>query len=279
MATDEKPWVEASGTTVAKAMYLRDLPAPPRILGIRMEYMLKGYRSLDKDLSARFGINVWSQRSHLLTRYVATSTPSRGVAAYAVGDQCWSYDYVKEDGSASKLAWQNWRREPVWESGPSAIRSWIDALDDTQMAMSAFDSTVGQEPRELGFKGPAQSLGYTSTHPLDDVFPAPLTVYRQDDALRDFVEQVEAQERRVAEAVAEVESATDDGDRRHALNVHFPMTRRACSYPTECSFTKVCYGGEDIRSNPVGSGLYKLRTPNHRQEKEAAEAYPTVRKA
>ena len=251
---------------IATQKYLHSCAAPPRILGIRYEYMLKGYRSEDKDLSARFGLKVWAQKSHLVRKYVATSVPSRGVSAYNVGDECWSYDWIKDDGSSSKLAWQNWRSRPVWEDGPGAVKAWIDRLDATEMTMSAEDSTVGLEPRPLGYKSSGQALGLTATHPLDDVFPAPLTVYRSDDQLRDWVEQVEAQERRVAEAVAEVESATDEGDRRHALNVHFPMARRACSYPTECAFTKVCYGGDDIRSAPLESGLFKVRVPNHPQE-------------
>jgi hypothetical protein len=254
---------------VATWNYLRALPAPPRILGIRYEYLLKSYRGLDKDLSARFGINVWSQRSHLIRKYVATSIPQRGQSAYNVGDECWSFDWIKDDGSSSKLAWQNWKSRPVWEDG--SVKAWIDALDDSQMAMSAFDSTVGQEPREMGWKSRAQALGYTTQHPLDEVFPAPLTVYRSDDQLRDWVEQVEAQESRVAEAVAQVDNATDDGERRHLLNVHFPMSRKACSYPTECAMTKICYGGDDIRLKPLESGLFRIREPHHTPEKDAVE--------
>jgi hypothetical protein len=254
---------------IATQNYLASLPSPPRILGIRYEYLLKGYRSEDRDLSARFGIRVWSQRSHLLTRYVATSTPARGIAAYAVGDQCWSYDYHKEDGSTSKLAWQNWKREPVWDGG-CGVKAWIDALDATAETMSAYDSTTGAEPRSLGYSGPAQSLGFTATHPLDEVFPAPLTVYRQDDQLRDLVDQIEAQEVRVAEGVAAVAGAADAGERRHLLNVHFSQTRRACCYPALCVYEKICFGGDSIQADPVGSGLYQIRTPNHSQEKDAA---------
>lgn len=235
-----------------------------RVMGIRYEYLLKGGRWEDKDLSQRFGIKVWSQRSHLIRKYVATSTPSRGQSTYSVGDECWSYDYIKEDGSTSKLAWQNWRSRPVWEDG--SVREWIDKLDAGEEAMSAYDPTVGQEPRPLGWKSSAQALGYTATHPLDDVFPAPLMVYRSDDQARDWVEQVEAQERRVAEGVAQVEAAEDEGERRHLLNVLFPMTRRACEYPTTCSMSKICWGGEDIQRDPIGSGLYKSRIPNHPQE-------------
>ena len=152
------------------------------------------------------------------------------------------------------------------------VKEWIDALDDSQMAMSAFDSTVGQEPREMGWKSAAQALGYTTTHPLDDVFPPPLTVYRSDDQLRDWIEQVEAQEKKIAEAVATVHNAADDGERRHLLNVHFPMSRRACSYPTECAMVKLCYGGDDIRRSPLDSGLYRRREPHHTPELEATHS-------
>jgi hypothetical protein len=239
--------------------YLVELTAPPRILGIRYEYLLKGARYADKDLSARFGLNVWAQRSHLIRAY------------HNDADQwCWSYDHLKDDGSTSKLYYKTWRPRAVWESMP--IRRWIDMLDTATMAMSAYDSTIGMEPREMGWKSEAQAQGYTMQHPLDEVFPAPLTVYRSDDQLRDWIEQVEAQERRVAEAVAQVEAATDEGGKRHRLNVLFPMSRRACSYPSECQFTKVCYGGEDAQRDPMATGAYKQREPHHTPEAEAQKA-------
>ena len=263
------------GRSKAMVDFLASIPAPPRILGIRYEYMLKGTRYEDKDLTARFGFKCWSQRSHLIRRYVCHSTPSRGknAAAYNVGDSAWSWDYIQDDGSPSKLSASNWHAESLLDDRSSmTVGQWIDLLDATEMAMSAYDSTIGQEPREQGYKSDAQALGFTVEHPLDAVFPPPLTVYRSDDQLRDWVEQVEAQERRVAEGVAEVKDAEDDGERRHRLNVLFPMSRRACSYPTECAFTKVCYGGDDIRRDPLASGLYRLRTPNHEAEKISTAA-------
>ena len=133
--------------------------------------------------------------------------------------------------------------------------------------MSAYDSTTGAEPRPLGWHSDAQAQGYTTRHPLDEVFPVPLTVYRSDDQLRDWVEQVEAQEVRVAEAVAQVVAVEDDGERRHLLNVLMPQSRRACSYPTECQFVKLCYGGDDIRRAPLDSGMFKPRVANHPQER------------
>ena len=85
------------------------------------------------------------------------------------------------------------------------------------------------------------------------------------------------QERRVAEGTAAVMAATEDeGERRHLLNVHFPMSRRACSYPSECAMTKICYGGDDIRRDPLASALYRVREVNHPQESAAAALVPAV---
>jgi len=252
------------GMSYAMREYLSELPSPPRILGIRYEYLLKGYRGEDKDLSARFGFKVWSQRSHLVRRYRAVSLPKKGEGGFSLGDYCWSFDYLREDGMESKLYYGHWKSEPV-----DNVKAWIDMLDDFQEAMSAYDSTVGQEPRPMGWKSRGQALGYTKEHPLDAIFIPPITVYRNDDDLRDWLEQTEAQEVRVAEAVAEVEAATDSDEERSALNRLFPMTRRACEYPTSCSFVKVCYAGEEMKRDPLASGLYVRRQANHEAEREA----------
>jgi hypothetical protein len=246
---------ETAQENVDTVAYLRDLPAPPRILGIRYEYLLKGDRWKDKDLSAQVGFDARSQRSHLIRCYVNKKDDSQVNALW---------DFIKDDGSSSNLAWQTWKSQPVWER--MSIKAWIDLLDSSQEAMSAFDSTIGLEPRALGWKSDAQVTGYLAQHPLDSVFIPPIIVYRQDDDLMDWLEQTEAQERRIAEATAELDATNDDSARRTLLNRNFPQIRRACSYPSECSYTKICYGSEEIRRNPLASGLYQIRKVNHPQE-------------
>lgn len=260
----EKGWLPDVSLPTAK--YLLTLDAPPRILAVRYEYLLKGERWKDKELSERYGMEMRSQKSHLIRQYYARSVPAKGMAGFALGDVCWSWDYIREDGKDSNLAWQNWKSRPVWE-GPGGVKAWIDALDDAAPTMSGEDSTMGLEPRLLGYKCDAQAVGVTKEHPLDAVFVPPVTVYRNEDELRDLVDQMESVERRIAEGVAVVDAAEDEGERRHALNAHFPQTRRACSYPTECVYAKICYGGEDIRRGPLQSGLYQIRVPNHPQER------------
>jgi hypothetical protein len=246
--------IASLGGTTAMAKFLGDCTSPPRILGIRYEYLLKGERWRDKDLSQRFGFDARVQRSHLIRGYLN--------AGMAAGDEQWNWawDYLKPDGSGetSKLNYRAWRSEPVWTHMP--IAKWIDMLDDAAM--------LSVEGADRGYQSSAQATGTTATHPLDDVFIPPMISYRGEDDLRDWLESTEYQERQVAEHVAEVETATDEGERRSLLNKYFGMTRRACSYPTECSMTKICYGGAEIRSNPLGSGLYQIRKVNHPVESE-----------
>jgi hypothetical protein len=109
-------------------------------------------------------------------------------------------------------------------------------------------------------------LGVLQQHPLDQVFIPPIVVYRNEDEVRDWVEQVEAQERRIAEQVEMIHAATDEGEKRSLMNQFAPMTRRACSYPTECSCVALCYGSEDARLDPLSTGKYKPRKVNHPME-------------
>lgn len=273
------PWptTESEDITPAVRNYLLALPAPPRIHAIRYEFLLKGYRSEDRELTSRLGVTAYTQHSHLVRQYVATSTPKKGDGGYRVGDVCWSWEFYRpEDDKDSKLAWQNWHARAVFESGyeeyGNSIKKWIDQLDDSTVLMSGEDSTVGLEPRALGYMSPAQAMGVTREHPLDEVFVPPVTVYRSDDQLRDWVEQVEHAERAVAGHVAEVNAATDPGERRHLLNLYFPQHRQSCEYPSQCTFARdrvgVCWAGAEMQANPltVGGGEYVRRVANHPQE-------------
>lgn len=269
--------------------YLSSLPAPPRIHAIRYEFLLKGERWEDKELSARLGMTVRTQRSHLVRQYVAASVPARGDGGYRVGDVCWSHDFYRpEDDRESKLAWQNWKARAVWSyvgvdrsaetgggsssSGTIGVSEWIDALDASELLMSGDDSTIGLPPRALGWKSRAQAMGVTREHPLDTVFPPPVVVYRNDDDLRDWFEQTAEQERRVAEGVAAVAAAGDEGERRHLLNVHFPMFRHSCSYPSECQFVKVCFGVPEAKADPMATGQFVARQLNHPQEAQGIDS-------
>lgn len=267
-------------TTTQFIKWLEAQPAPPRVSAIRYEFLLKGERWKDRDLTARLGVDSRIQKSHLIYQYAAVSTPAKGKNsdAFRIGDVCWSWDFTRpEDQSSSKLAAANWRPRAVWEGGSGAVREWIDRLDRSELLMSGEDTTVGMAPRALGWRSDAQAMGVTESHPLDSVFVPPVTISRQDDHLRDWAEQVAELERRNAEAAMRVAAAKDAGEKRSLLNRLFPQTRNACEYPGTCPFARdrvgICWGGDAIQSDPlgVGAGEYVRRVPNHPREGERAE--------
>jgi hypothetical protein len=252
------PWAKEKGMSMEMWNYLTDCTAPPRILGIRYEFLLKGDRRSDKELQQEIGLDVRAQRSHLIRGYL-----NKGMTA---GDAQWnwSFQYLKEGGEASRLYAKNWPSAPVWEH--MTIKEWIDKLDATAELVVADADASGMSVQQAGWSSPAQATGTTATHPLDDAFIPPIIVYRSEDDLRDLVEQMEASEVRIADGAAAVNAASDDGEKRHLLNVHFPMSRHSCEYPSQCPFAKVCFGSEELRRDPMASGMFVPREPNHPQE-------------
>lgn len=229
--------------------YVKSLPAAPRIHAIRYEYLLKQSRYVDKELSERVGFEARSQRSPLIRGYL-----NRGMTA---ADAQWSvaYDHLKADGQPTNLYYKNWKSTAVWEHMP--VREWIDRLDDTR--------PVELPGGGVAWESAAQAAGLLKEHPLDAQFVEPIVIYRSVDDLYDLVEQLESQEVQIAQDADRVRAATDAGERRHLLNVHFPMNRQQCAYPTTCRMWKLCHGSEEQRTRPLENG-YRVREPNHPQE-------------
>jgi hypothetical protein len=223
----------------AMAQYLVAVTAPPTIYAIRYEFLYKGERRIDKSLSAEYGFPCRVQCSPLVRPYRNSDT----------GEHNCSWDYIKADGSTSKLNYRAWSSQPVWrEMSPAA---WMDHLADA---------------REMadGWHTPAQSTGSLPCRPLAELFATPLTIFRDPDDLLNWAEQMAYQEEEIAGHVAEVNAAKDEGERRSLLNRYFPMTRSACSYPSQCFATGLCFGGGDeVRGDPIGSGLFVARKSNH----------------
>ncbi len=238
---------EPISTEVRK--YLVSIPAPPRVHAIRYEFLLKGSRYVDKELTERVGFEARSQASSLVRGYL-----NKGMTA-ADAQWCCEYKFVKEDGSGSNLYYKNWPARPVWEHMP--VKQWIDLMDDSREVPTATGGVVWQSA--------AQASGFLREHPLDSQFVSPIVVYRNSDDLYDLVDTLEAQEVRIAQAVELVNAATDEGERRHLLNANFGMNRSACVYPTQCRMFPLCHGATEIRQHPLENG-YRTRVPNHPQE-------------
>jgi hypothetical protein len=237
---DEERYV-GSLAAVNVRNFLRTLPEPPRVLGVRYEYLLKGPRRADK------------KDPQMPGRYVSDTPLVRAWMQEGItgGDRRWghSYDYYDITGKGKRLDYRSWRKVPVWRH--MTIAQWIDRLDQGFVQSEAYD--------EQG-------------HPVDvlaEQFIQPIHVYRNDDDLRDMLEQLEAKEVGIAIDVAAVKAFEHDPVlKRSELNKRFFQNRSACSYPGKCQFWSICYGNAEMRQDPLASELYSAREPNHPQELE-----------
>lgn len=219
--------------------WLLTQPEPPRVLGVRYEYILKGSRRKDDKDPEQPGRYV--QDSPLVRAY-----RQDGITA---DDRKWAthYNWWDQYGKKSTINYRSWQKAFVQRYMTST--QWIDLLDSNQVQPDACTETG-----EL-------------MDTLAEQFIPPITVYRNDDALRDMLEQIEAQEILVAKDVAAVNAVKDDpGQMRSELNKRFQQSRTSCHYPGACAFIPICFGPAHVIENPESTGLYKVRVPNHPME-------------
>jgi hypothetical protein len=119
-------------------------------------------------------------------------------------------------------------KAPVWESYPGGVKAWVEFLAATDLAL------------------------------LEEQFIELPPVLRSEYELREWEEYALYRERTIAAYRAEVEA---DPSR---LTVLFPKQTNGgynCAY---CPFTELCWGIHG--TDPLGSGLFVSRVPNHPQE-------------
>jgi len=221
------------------ANWLATLPEPPRILGVRYEYMNKGARRQDKN------------DTEMPNRYVADTPLIRAYKTDGItaDDRKWGWSYEVCDayGKSKRLDYRTWKKAPVWRF--MTIKQWIDLLDADKVQPESYD----KEGNRLDA--------------LADQFMTPIHVYRNEDDMRDMLEQLQAEEEENARDVLAVYAVrSDPGKMRSELNKRFSQNRASCSYPGKCQNHEICYGSSEIRRDPEGSGLYQIRVANHPQE-------------
>jgi hypothetical protein len=142
--------------------YLRACDAPPRIAGIRMEYLLKGRRMEYPEDSG-----IYVQYSPLIRGYM-----KEGITGPEFG---WKREWKDDSGSKRRLDYRTWKAFNAWEQ-PGGIKAWIDLL------------ATGSVQPDAGECLPAQ-------------FVTPIPYMRQEDDLRDWYEQTVVQETQIARGI------------------------------------------------------------------------------
>lgn len=220
------------------AEFLRDCPDAPKVMGVKMIYLLKGKRTEYPEDSGQ-----WRTSSPLLVGWVREGVTGQEFA--------WRYKWYGPDTwpDSGKLRGhtlgKGWTRFNTWEQ-PGGVKAWVEMLASGSVQPDAGDA-------------------------LESIVYEPQPYYRQQRDFEDWWEQAQGQEAQVAVGaqMCELIRIESPAQLRTALNKNFPQNRHSCDYPSKCQFQEICHGGDDSAlMNPIGTGLYEWRQPHHKPEME-----------
>ena len=144
----------------------------------------------------------------------------------------WAFEWQESDSLSGEIATKRlgkgWHPMTVSEDYPGGIQQWMWDLDKGMIQPEAGDC-------------------------LDQQFVLPVPQFRKPADIERWVKQVTAQEMLVA-----MNSATG----AEYLDNCFPQYTHSCEYPSHCGFSELCWE-DGIADDPLGSGLYQIRVPNH----------------
>ena len=223
-----------------------DEGASPSVLGVKMEYALKGRRS---EYPKGSGQSFYT--SPLIRPWYTdgTYTPKRkGASSVPEGYACmWEF---QDDLGGNHTLGSGWRPRNIWEA-PGGVKGWIETLATT--------SIQGKEP------------GYF----LEQAFVLPPENFRNEDDIKRWERRMVFAEERLMEGEMKVKSwytaemspdNTDLSEYEDNLDRYFPPHSNSCSYPGPCAYLSVCYGPKAYLFDPLASGLYEPRHSNHEAE-------------
>lgn len=266
-------WVDDDGTEDEMLTWLAGLPAPPRIRGTQMVYLVKGVRrqgsqadSTPEQLSA--GVRMKKTASPLIYGYQDKSFPPklawgsewRCSVPHPMRKSSWyPTGECPGDGRNHKRG-DDWQSFPVWTT--LGVKDWMEALNQGKVTPEAGD-------------------------PLEAAFAIPVPHFLDQGTIAKWKRQVTAKERRYAQVLAQVREyetalAENPGDDKlretleRVLDELIPQDGAATgecynSFGRPCQFVEICWGPEHVRRDPVGSGLYQVRRANPRFEMDKAE--------
>lgn len=160
---------------------------------------------------------------------------------FGIHDWSHSFNYVDDEGKNRRLG-KGWKLVPIWEEYPGGVKQWIADLAANKIT-----------PRNVNV--------------FDNVFPQMMPVSRRADEIESWKRQVVSQEGRVRQRVRAIEADPTD----EVLDREMPQhTARCYDYQHPCSFLPICTRPA-VKADPLGSGLFEIRTPNHPSEKGDVE--------
>ena len=200
---------------------LNDENPPPSIEGVLYLFITKGQRKLDK------WDGLYKQQSKLIYGWAKVDTLKSEFPEWS-----WSYSWPKEDGSGESKLGKGWKLLPIWRDYPGGVKQWVQDLHEQTVF-----------PRHI--------------NALDEVFPQSLPVERRKDEVQRWKRQIQGQETRIANWIAEFDGGPTS---EIALDYTFPQTTSNCyTYNSPCAFLDVCFN--NVPAEP--GELYQIRQSNH----------------
>lgn len=209
--------------------------AAPYVMGVKMEFALKGRRSESPKGSGRYVysnplIRPWKKADDLKT------------FGGRAGNYAFKYDFQDEWGGNHRLG-KGWNSVNIWED--MGVKNWIELL--------ASESLQGFSPMTA----------------LTNQFVTPIEYYRNEEDIARWKRQIVHHEQRVTESSAKVANLLSTGtldEIEAGLDEHFEQRTRSCDWPTKCVYQPICFGPRPYLVAPESSGLYTIREANHPSE-------------
>lgn len=231
------------GETIPKWFIDRHVAgASPHVLGVKMEYALKGLR-----LESPKGSGQWYYNNALIRPWKKTDdldsmpTRRRNITSSFGSPYAISYEFQDDLGGNHRLG-KGWNRINIWED--MGVKAWIDYVAEEEI--QSF------RPGTL----------------LENTFVLPEEYFRNDDDIIRWEKRVLYQEKRVLEGREKLKEVAGTSAFEDVLDEYFEPHSGACDYPTRCTFQEICFGPKAYLHNPIGSGLYTIREANHKTEEK-----------
>lgn len=238
----QKTWKEG-GDVPAWFHKRADEGYAPKMLGVKMEYALKGMK-----IETPKGSGQWFYSNALIRPWKKTDDlePKRRGRGSSFGfPYAVSYDFTDDMGGNHRLG-KGWNRINIWED--MGVKEWIDCVNSEEIQ------------------------GFRPGYAIENQFILPEDIVRNEEDMLRWERRTLHGERRIQIGREAVKAAFGTPNFEDKLDEHFPPSSNACDYPTRCPYQEICFSNnKSFLYDPIGTGLFSIREANHKIEEEIRE--------
>jgi hypothetical protein len=213
--------------------YLEKQSYARKVMGVKFCILIKGVRKESDYGSGADGERLYVTYSPLIRGY-KHFTPDRVEYAHS-----WRYPNA-ENKSGFSILGKGWEPFNVWEM-EGGVKRWIGMLNRGEVQPDCGDILKAQ-------------------------VVTPVEMFRNEIEIKEAIEEIKCQEGRIHWAL------TNLLEYPNYMAMHFPHNRKHCDwhFGETCEYKALCWD-EQVRKDPIESGLYQIREPHHKAERLANE--------